>query len=845
MKRYYFIFLLSLAIGINIYFRLQTLALPTVEIKAKATINNQLLEEARKHINAKFKDLSSDIRVGLTKDLLDIWTKEKGPQLEKSIATREKELRQYFEDEHNNVFLLELDPYHWLRLTRNFVNTGRIGDEVVDGRQYDSYMLAPRGMPVEVSLHKNLHVYIAGSIYKILHLFKKDIQLVQVAFFMPVLISILGLILLFFMCRGLTGNSIAGFFACLSLGLAPIFLMRSMAGWFDTDPYVILFSILIIWGYLYSLRKELPSSKRLLILLATGLCTGLFSFTWDGWWYIFDLIIVSTLYYLANLYLLRKEYELGGLIKKTLFALGIFFSSALFFTLVLSGPKIVLHFATAPSGVFHAFQEQFWPNTFLTVAELTKGNPMEILSSLGGIIILFVAVAYLLWVLADKKSPDFIEKSFLGIFFSFWLIVLYMVSLKARRFGLLLAVPLCISFGLFIEKFYQYLNNILLANILKARLKRFCLFFALSLVPFAIFLNNAVFTKNIVPLLNKDWYTALNKIKDQTPKNAIINTWWDYGHWFKAIAERRVIFDGATQNTPMAYWMGRVFLTDDPVEAAGILRMLNSGSNRAFEKLEHLGFAKLDCLKILGVLAKLDKKEGEKFLAKYVPVARSRDELIKYIYNPEPAYFVVESSLIAKIKPISFLGGWDFIKADIYQAYKRMKKASCVDYMIKRHGYSKEQASDTYGLLTLLSKSDVLDWISPYLNVYSESANYRKEANTLYFDNGSTVDLSNYNTLCYSLLTGQWQRPRSIFYATQEGIAEKIFDKSEAPYSVILVNEGDKYKFIALDTKLARSMLVRLYYFKGKGLKYFKLFLEQDLKDRGKILVYKISWDGQ
>jgi len=844
MRRYYSLFLLVMVIAINVYFRMQTFLLPGAKLNAKAIINNQLLEEARRQVDIRFKDLTPDTRVGLTKDLLDITIKEKKLVLRKNLYLKEKELKQYYQDDNNNVFLLELDPYHWCRLVKNFVYTGKIGNEIINGQQYDSYMLAPQGMKAEVSLHKNLHVYIAGYIYKICRLFNKNATVEQVVFFIPLLISTIALILLFYMCRYLTGNSIAGFFSCLALGLAPIFLMRSSAGWFDTDPYVILFSILIIWGYLLSLKKDLLLSKRLIFSFLASICVGLFSSTWDGWWYIFDLIIISTLYYLANLYLLKNEYQLSDLIKKVNLSLPVFFFSSLIFVTLFSGVKISSHFIAGPWSAIHAFQEQFWPNTFLTVAELGSGRPQEILGSMGGILILFLSVAYLLWVLADKKSPDFIEKSFLGILFSFWLIILYLVSLKARRFGLLLAVPLCISFGLFTEKAYQYLTKFF-ANVIKAKFIRNCLLLALSLVFIVIFINNAVFIKNTKPLLNRDWFTALNKIKDETPKDAIINSWWDFGHWFKAIAERRVIFDGATQNTPMAYWMGRVFITSDQDEALGILRMLNSGSNEAFNKLEHLGFDRLYCLKILNGLLKLNKIEGEAFLKKYITAKQDRDEIIKYVYNPRPAYFIVEPSLISKIKPISFLGGWDFDRADIYKAYKRMKKDALLDYIVKRHGFPKEKAMDIYNILILLAKQDVMDWISPPLNFYSESRDCRREGNTLYFDNGFTVDLSNYNTLCYNPVLGKWQKPKSIFYSAGEEISEKALDKGEADYSVLLINEGESYKLIALDAKLAKSMLARLYYFKGKGLKHFKLFLEQDLKDQGKILVYKISWDGQ
>ncbi|MCM8763179.1 MAG: hypothetical protein NC829_02255, partial [Candidatus Omnitrophica bacterium] len=317
MRKYYYLILLVLVIVINGYFRLQTAFLPFLKLKARALVNNQLAEEVGGEIEKKFKDLSPEIKAGLKNDLFRLWQKERKAFIVKSIREKEKELKLNFQDDNKNTFLLELDPYHWYRLVRNFSETGHLGDKIMGKKEYDSYMLAPQGMKVEASLHKNLHVYLASFLYKLCRLFKRNTDLLQVVFFIPVLISVLSVIALFFMCYSLTGNSIAGFFSCLSLGLAPIYLMRSMAGWFDTDPYIILFSILITWGYIYSLKNTLSLSRSLILIIFTALGMGLFSLTWDGWWYIFDLLIITTFYYLANLILLKQEFKTTSLIQKT------------------------------------------------------------------------------------------------------------------------------------------------------------------------------------------------------------------------------------------------------------------------------------------------------------------------------------------------------------------------------------------------------------------------------------------------------------------------------------------------------------------------------------------------
>lgn len=845
MKKYSTVFLLTTVLAVNIFFRIQTAFLPFIKIMAENTVKGQLSDEAAKDIEEKFKDLSPKIRFRLTQDLLKVWGKERKRSVSLLIQRKYRELKQDYQDENNSIFLLELDPYHWLRLVKNLISTGHIGDKFINGREFDSYMLAPSSMEVEVSLHRNLHIYIASYIYKLCHLFKSDILLVRILFFIPVLISSLVIVVVFFFCRNIGKGNIAGFFASFSLSLAPIFLSRSVAGWFDTDAYIVLFSILIIWGFFSSFTRELTPAKRWSRVFLISLCTALFSFTWDGWWYIFDLVIFASLYYIANLQLLKSEYQLAkSLFKRISLNLVLFFSFSLIFVVLLSGMKIALHFLSGPWDIVRIFKESFWPNTFLTVAELGGSEPIGIINNMGGTFIFLFAIAYMLSILMDKKSPGFIERGFLGFLFSFWVIILYLVSLKARRFSLLLTIPICISFGLFLEISYTYLGS-LLDNIIKRKRQQNYLFLGVSSIFIFILINNAKFTRNISPMMNRDWYDLLHKIKEQSPKNSIINSWWDYGHWFKAVAHRPVIFDGATQSTPQAYWMSRVFITDDEDEAIGILRMLNSGGNTAFEKLEKLGFSKYDALQILNGIFKLKEKEANDFLQKYIIDKESREQILKYTFNPQTAYFIVEPSLVHKIEPISFLGGWDFKRADIYQTSKKLKKDALLDYIANKYNHSKKEAADIYNTLVLLGKQDMLDWISPSLNFYSESRNFKKEADTLFFDNGFIVNLTNYSVMSYNRFTGTWQIPKSIFYIDANKIREIVFDKNDLDYSVLLIHDNGSYKIVSLDKKLAKSVLVRLYYLKGNGLKHFKLFLEKESADKSSILVFKISWDAE
>ncbi len=52
-------------------------------------------------------------------------------------------------------------------------------------------------------------------------------------------------------------------------------------------------------------------------------------------------------------------------------------------------------------------------------------------------------------------------------------------------------------------------------------------------------------------VLSDNWWEALNWIKNNTAECAVIATYWDPGHFITGIANRPVIFDGATQNAQL------------------------------------------------------------------------------------------------------------------------------------------------------------------------------------------------------------------------------------------------------------------------------------------------------
>ena len=183
-----------------------------------------------------------------------------------------------------------------------------------------------------------------------------------------------------------------------------------------------------------------------------------------------------------------------------------------------------------------------------------------------------------------------------------------------------------------------------------------------------------------LPLINDAWYNTLTFIKDNSTETAIITSWWDFGHHFKAIAERPVTFDGTTQTDQAAHWVGRMFMTDNEAEAVGILRMLDCSHSKAFNTLMELtNKDSHKSLKIVREIILLDKEKARKKLKEYNISAEKIDEIIPYTHcNPPEGYAIASEDMIGKSGVWSHFGSWNFERADIwYNARNLPQRRSC------------------------------------------------------------------------------------------------------------------------------------------------------------------------
>ncbi|MCP8322265.1 MAG: hypothetical protein H3Z52_15215, partial [archaeon] len=70
-----------------------------------------------------------------------------------------------------------------------------------------------------------------------------------------------------------------------------------------------------------------------------------------------------------------------------------------------------------------------------------------------------------------------------------------------------------------------------------------------------------------------DWLEALTWMRENTPEDAVIIAWWDYGYWITVMGNRTTLIDNATIKSTPIQQIGRLFLSNE-TEAKEIIKQL-------------------------------------------------------------------------------------------------------------------------------------------------------------------------------------------------------------------------------------------------------------------------------
>jgi len=840
-----------IAMFASVYLRTMPLRMSITDEWADNTVNNFYQNQVTAQINQQYPNLPQQNRDALVQNELQKLKEKNKDQVNNDIKQVSQQYKDQFRDDQGTLYLLGIDPYYFYRQTEYRLENGHPGNSIKDGKYYDSYRAYPTGSPEG----GNFHTWFGAFLHRFLSSFS-DVPLMFSFFLIGTIFSALTVIPAFFIGKKITKNNVGGFFVAILIAVSAFFVSRTTGESSDTDVYVVFFPILILWLLIEAITcKDLK--KKLGWTALAGLTTGLLSFVWGAWWYFFFIFAVSMLSYFAY-ELIRNSKALKTLIKKDDF----FSNVSLFGIYIISSGLFVSIFSSFNSfysGLFEPINslihlkavaiDSLWPNILTTVAELNVAPFSQVISQVGGKLIFTLAIVGIILLMLRNVKDKSNNNLMIALILSFWLAIALYTTTRGVRFILMVAPIVAILFGAFLGLAWSYISNWtnkeLNLNLTISKVVVFLLLGVLLIQPSMAGYSTAY---NSVPAMNDAWHNTLTKINSEAPAEAVITSWWDFGYWFMAIAERPTTFDGGMQVGWDAHWVGKSLLTSDEKTTVGIIRMLNCGQNSAFIELDNIFNDTPKEIKIINKIIVEKKEAAIETLNDYGLNANQVASVIQYTHCEAPTdYYITSEDMVGKAGVWGHFGSWDFDKAVMYQNTKNMKKDDAINYLTKNFSLTEDEADRIrYEIQTTDADQWIASWPSYHSGLNqcqnSSSANVTCQINT---QQGSiTLDI-NLNEAIAKVRTnnGQNVSPASLVYVQGKELKEQKFDGQTIGSSLILIPNGNGYAALLSDTSLAYSTFTKLFFFDGLGTKCFEKFDEVQQFTGGKISTWIVDYN--
>lgn len=899
-EQFFILLLILIPLFFGVYVRSAPAWVPQAESMAQKEILSSFAQEQLSTLQKTNPALSDDDKKRVIYQR--VATFQKSDEFETQVEAFKKQLKEPYKDASGFLYLIGADSYQYARYIRNVVDHGYPGDTLKDGRQFDTLMLAPTGKAVT----NNLHVYAGAYFYMIASLFLVNASLEGILFFFPVFVSALAIIFAFYVGRKLGGN-IAGFFTALFIAVHYAAAARTMGGLVDTDVYTIFFPLAIVWFYFEMITAE-SLRKKLLFAGGAGVFTGLFAFAWTGWWYIYNFLLIATVVYLCYqfvtfCYQIRHVGVSFISFFKTKHFIHLFYSMLVY--ILITG--LLVFFFKRLKNVFDPYTSvldflsfgeavkgsSLWPNVLLTIKELEQVNFDFIIDAVGGWLIFFTLLGALFLLyqgfqrhrqISIKRSDQELSQEPSKNPFIFYVLFLFVYTIGSLfaiksgiRFLIVLITPVALLSSYFLSSAILSLSNLAATffPFFSKHYQRLQSFFViilcfgvllfLGLIPFSSLCFQGACEQTLEgiritgPTIDDHFVDVLKGLQTRTAEDAILTSWWDYGHIFKHFTQRAVTFDGASQNTPQAYFVGRFFMADNEKEALGILRMLNCGGNATVSLLEsEFSGDTRRAVELVNKLVVASKKEGRVLLEKEGIPPPSIQRILSTTYcQPPESYVIVTKDVVGKVSAWGHIGLWNFTRAKMLQDVQPLTEKEGVLQLQNTFGFSQEQAEKTQTFLQTASSSEIQEWLAPWV-LYSKDIVACKIAgkdsvtllcpNYLNEEEGGIYEVSftplgDIGSAVAKNQQGSSFVPQSVVFMRNNELFEyrtPFADKKKSPFSIALVKTATGINSFVLSPQLSLGVFTRLSYYNGAGLSHFKLFTAGE--GYNPMLVWKVSW---
>ena len=439
----------------------------------------------------------------------------------------------YVLTDRNGFFLAaDSDSYHYVKLLFDYLKSGRIS-------------------PFDAN-NKNLLPAITAVIIR---LTGADAHTVA-GYISPVFLSLCVIPAYLFTAK--RSSRIGGTVAALATALAPFLVLRSLPGSFDTDAITALLALSI--GTLALECAEAGTKKsRLLYGLFTAGCLILLFFTWSRW-YFYALLATGVL---VLAFLMNPSTSRWARLLTV---------AALILLVIYSFPKIKDFSVDMSYYINKNFNPGESPNPFAKVSELEQ-LPLRLIVVYGGGLWFFICVILgIVLLILERKKTGLITALTLPV----WFAGMAFLSAFAIRIVALASLPAALLAGFFAGLAPGKLcEGFDLSEDKRAKIVTVCFSVFLGIT---VLFGPVMYSCQIVQqyaddrLVSEDMSDACVFLRDETPKDSVPVSWWDYGYFYKYASEREPLTDGGNHTGYLDMTIARGLMEPDSIKAGEYFR---------------------------------------------------------------------------------------------------------------------------------------------------------------------------------------------------------------------------------------------------------------------------------